>query len=957
MIRAAHVRRCAADKFSEKVSKMNIEKHMYSAASKGLTRSRFTIGRSLIAWAGLAILIPAMGFAGSSVAVSLNSTAVTLGPSQTQSFTATVTGAQNAVTWQLSPAFGTLTPAGDTAQYTAPAVFSSPVTITITATSTADSTKKALATISLVPVLNITPSSATLTISQSVTFAISTSSASGVTWSLFPAVGTLAPNGNSAVYTVPSSLSQSQTVTVQATNVANPNLIAKAVLMLVPTVAISLAPMSADLVASGQIVFTSTVTGSTNNGVQWSLSPNLGTISNAGLYTAPASVPQDTTVNLTAIAQADTTKKATVPIRLHTNGIYFTTNSNGLQTVMFDGANYNYVYGEGLLTQLSIQTANTLSQYTPKCTSTFTLSSVTQNCTANGDSFALNVSYSTPSDSTVQAQITFTNNSKTDTVTEAMISTLGVQMSQFDPANSLVSGLAGGDAYPISYGSFVTGRFAIWTNTPGPNIAMNQTCGWSYVCKNQPELLNVGPGQTVTTSFSLRFTTNMTESIGDLAPEAYAAYSAAYPYIVNWPDRRPIYAWFMSDHGHQSTTNPRGYFNAPTMDVSNIAGFQAETLAQARSIINSIKSRPVQPQGIVVWDLEGQEFIQPTTYIGDPRVLSEGYAPEMNAAADQMFALFKSAGLKVGITLRPDYLQWGPAANLPSTCNFDADNNFKDYYIAVDAPFLQKFYGCYAANTWSLIPAGNGAQTMYKFYQAQQVTNLLLSKVAYAHARWGTTIYYVDSTVWEGGTPMPASIFRALQQAYPDCLFLPEQSYIATMGTAIPYAAPNGSLNSLFSRVTWRYAYPDGAQATNYSNCTDGCWTADAPSFDIGQKIGDIALYSIPSQLSTAQLGNIEGMILQARSEAGKISVTDSSTGTVYSYTGSPATVYQYPVKMRVYFANSAAALASSSVYCENGGWLGTNSCTLNLGGLTTAQIRYYDFGGKLVLAEPAGPR
>jgi hypothetical protein len=49
--------------------------------------------------------------------------------------------------------------------------------------------------------------------------------------------------------------------------------------------------------------------------------------------------------------------------------------------------------------------------------------------------------------------------------------------------------------------------------------------------------------------------------------------------------------------------------------------------------------------------------------------------------------------------------------------------------------------------------------------------------------------------------------------------------------------------------------------------------------------------------------------------------------------------------------------LTSSTTYCENGGWLGTNSCTLNIGGLTMAQIRYYDFEGNLVLAEPAGPR
>ena len=229
--------------------------------------------------------------------------------------------------------------------------------------------------------------------------------------------------------------------------------------------------------------------------------------------------------------------------------------------------------------------------------------------------------------------------------------------------------------------------------------------------------------------------------------------------------------------------------------------------------------------------------------------------------------------------------------------------------------------------------------------------------MAYARARWGTTIYYVDSAVWDGGTPLNASIFRALQQAYPDSLFIPEQSYVGTMAAAIPYAAPNGSLNSLFAPSTWRFAYPNAAQATNLSNCTGTCWTADAPSFNIGQKVGDIAMYSIPQQLSAAQLGAIETMILQARNEAGVVSVTDSLTGATYSYSGTPATIYKYPVKMRVYFANSVSSLPSSSVYCENGGWLGTNSCTMNLGGLTAAQIRYYDFAGNLVSSAPAQGR
>jgi hypothetical protein len=657
-------------------------------------------------------------------------------------------------------------------------------------------------------------------------------------------------------------------------------------------------------------------------------------------------------VTAKATSQADTTKSVSVPIRVHANAIQFTTNSNGLQTVKFNGTDYNYLYGEQLLTLVKLPQ---VGQFTPTCTGTFNSTSVTKNCTApNGDTFTLTVTYSVPSYGTVQAKIAFTNNSPTNTVTSAMISTLGVKMAQFDANNSIL-GLS--DINPLSIGNFVTGRFAIWSDTPGPNVSFNQACGWTYACKNQPMILNVAPGQTSTAAFSLRFTTDMTADNITLAPEAYAAYQAAYPPVVNWPDRRPIAAWFMSDHSHQSATNPRGYFNAPAMDVTNIPAFTASALNQAQSIINAIKARPVQPQGIVLWDLEGQEFIQSTTYVGDPRVLSQGYSPEMDAAIDNVMALFKAAGLKVGVTLRPQHLQWGPLSGLPLTCNYDPSHDYKDYYIAVDAPYQQNFFACYAPNTWSIIVGGNGGQTYYQPTQIQQEINLLLAKVAYAHARWGATLYYVDSAVWHGGGAINASIFRALQQAYPDSLFMPEQSYVATMAASIPFAAYNGSLNTPFAPATWRFAYPNGAQATNLSNCIGPCWTTNAPGFDIGQKIGDIALYNVPQQLSGTQLTNIENMILQARTEAGIVKVTDSTTGIVYSYNGTPATVYQYPVKMRVYFADTAANIAASNTYCENGSWVGTNSCTLNLNGLLTAQIRYYDFAGNLVSSVSPGPR
>jgi hypothetical protein len=845
---------------------------------------------------------------------------------------------------------------GNTTTYTAPALVATAQTITLTASLVMDPLHTVSAAINLLPVLNVTPTFATLAgPGQTVQLVTSGANVGGVLWSVMPAVGTLVANGNSAIYTSPVALAASQIVQVTATNATNNSLTATATLTLAP-VSISLSPASGTLPAGDQLAITPTVTGSANTGVTWSLSPNLGSINAVGLYTAPVALNSDTTITVTATSQAYPAISASAAILVQGNGLSFTTNSNGLASLVFDGINYNYLYNQGLLSLVWEQPPNgAITQYTPTCAGSFTNNTVTENCHANTDSLVLTVTYSIPAPGTIQANIAFTNNSAANTVTEAMISTLGLNMTQFNAAASVL-GL--NVSTPLSIVNFVTGRAAIWSNTPGnPNVSFNQSCGYTYVCQNQPQLMNIAPGQTATASFSMRFTHDMTETNLALAPEAYAAYAAAFPYLVNWPDRRPISLWFISDHGHASAVNPRGYLNQPNLNVSNIPNFQAQVLAQAQTIIASIQARPVQPQGIILWDLEGQEFIQPTTYIGDPRVLAEGYSPEMNATADQLFALFGNAGLKVGVTLRPEYLQWGLLANLPATCNYNADNNYKDYYIAVDGGYQNDFYACTAPNTWSQIVGGNGAQSMYTPAQVQQVTNLLLSKVAYAHSRWGTTLYYVDSAVWDGGAPLPASVFAALQLAYPDCLFMPEQSYIGTMSATMPYAAPNGSYNSLFAPQTWRFAYPNGSQATNLSNCSNGaCWNSSFAGFDIGQKIGDIALYSTPFQLSAVQLSNIEGMILQARSEAGTVIVTDSSTWANYTFTGTPATVLQYPVKMRVYFADSAADLPNSQLYCENGGFLGTNSCTLNLTGLPVAQIRYYDFEGNLVSSGSAGP-
>jgi len=68
--------------------------------------------------------------------------------------------------------------------------------------------------------------------------------------------------------------------------------------------------------------FTATVTGSSNTAVSWSVNgvaggnSKVGTISTAGLYTAPQDLPSPATVTVTATAQADTTRSASASVTI-----------------------------------------------------------------------------------------------------------------------------------------------------------------------------------------------------------------------------------------------------------------------------------------------------------------------------------------------------------------------------------------------------------------------------------------------------------------------------------------------------------------------------------------------------------------------------------------------------------------------------------------------------------------
>jgi uncharacterized protein YjdB len=249
------------------------------------------------------------------VAISISPASVSMVSGQTQQFAATVSNSTNtAVAWSASA--GSITVDG---RYTAPIV-SSAQTVTVTATSAVDSTKKASATVSVMPgvAVTVSPGSTSLTGGQIQQFTATVSNSTnhtGVVWSA--SAGSITSAG---VYTAPA-VSATQMVTVTATCSADSTKKASATVSVspaqtTPAVNVTVSPASSTIQAGQTQQFTAAVTGSTNAAVTWSLQPQIGTISSTGLYTAPASLATATVVSVRATSVADPLRSATATINL-----------------------------------------------------------------------------------------------------------------------------------------------------------------------------------------------------------------------------------------------------------------------------------------------------------------------------------------------------------------------------------------------------------------------------------------------------------------------------------------------------------------------------------------------------------------------------------------------------------------------------------------------------------------
>ncbi len=147
----------------------------------------------------------------------------------------------------------------------------------------------------------------------------------GLTWSVngviggSTTVGTITADG---VYVAPAAMPASPTVTIQATSVASPTAFARATVTVLAPVTISVAPTSATVTLGASQTFVATVTGASSTGVIWQVndvtggSASAGTISAAGIYTAPSAMPASSAVAIRAVSSVNSALVAQASLTL-----------------------------------------------------------------------------------------------------------------------------------------------------------------------------------------------------------------------------------------------------------------------------------------------------------------------------------------------------------------------------------------------------------------------------------------------------------------------------------------------------------------------------------------------------------------------------------------------------------------------------------------------------------------
>jgi hypothetical protein len=299
--------------------------------------------------------------------------------------------------------------------------------------------------------------------------------------------------------------------------------------------------------------------------------------------------------------------------------------------------------------------------------------------------------------------------------------------------------------------------------------------------------------------------------------DLFAAFARRYPLmpgILAWKDRRPIAQVFFESDNTNGGRNPRKWFDTDSrVDVTTAAGvkrFQKMVLDRAHIVVASM--RQMHAQGVITWDLEGAEFPN-ATYMGDPTKLAtadpaQSVAPEMAAIADQYFKIYRDAGFRIGVTIRPQrvILQRNAAGAVTNAWENEDNWDWKS-----DPPLdIQAFW-----------------------------LHELEAKIRFARSRWRATLFYIDSN-GDPGSPVSFLVMRALAAEFPDVLLIPEQSTLGYYSTTAPYRQLDMLTRTGIVSPLVRLTYP-GAFAV--INPTIESMTATWPQLVNEVRQGDILFY------------------------------------------------------------------------------------------------------------------
>jgi hypothetical protein len=131
--------------------------------------------------------------------------------------------------------------------------------------------------------------------------------------------GTLDSNG---LYRAPATVPNPAVVSVVAVSVADSTKNASAAVNITSSASITVSPATVSVALGGTQQFTADVRGVGNTAVVWMVNgktggdSTYGTISGSGLYTAPATIPNSSTITITATSQADWRQQASATVNL-----------------------------------------------------------------------------------------------------------------------------------------------------------------------------------------------------------------------------------------------------------------------------------------------------------------------------------------------------------------------------------------------------------------------------------------------------------------------------------------------------------------------------------------------------------------------------------------------------------------------------------------------------------------